>query len=47
MQLREILRMMGNLPVTIAPEGVVCDGVSSMTGKDIGPHQVAGPSAQF
>jgi CBS domain-containing protein len=36
MQLREILRIKGNLLVTIAPEGMVSDGVSVMSEKDIG-----------
>ena len=36
MQLREILRIKGNLLVTIAPEGMVSDGVSIMSEKDIG-----------
>jgi len=36
MQLREILRIKGNLLVTIAPEGMVSDGVSLMSEKDIG-----------
>lgn len=36
MQLREILRIKGNLLVTIAPDGLVTDGVSVMTEKDIG-----------
>jgi len=36
MQLREILRIKGNLLVSIAPEGMVSDGVSVMSEKDIG-----------
>jgi len=36
MQLREILRIKGNLLVTIAPDGMVSDGVSLMSEKDIG-----------
>ena len=36
MQLREILRIKGNLLVTIAPEGMVSDGVNIMSEKDIG-----------
>jgi CBS domain-containing protein len=36
MQLREILRIKGNLLVTIAPEGMVTDGVDIMSEKDIG-----------
>jgi len=36
MQLREILRIKGNLLVTIAPEGMVSDGVNIMSDKDIG-----------
>ena len=36
MQLREILRIKGNLLVTIAPDGMVSDGVSTMAEKDIG-----------
>ena len=36
MQLREILRIKGNLLVTIAPDGLVSDAVSVMTEKDIG-----------
>lgn len=36
MQLREILRIKGNLLVTIAPDGLVSDGVSIMTERDIG-----------
>lgn len=36
MQLREILRIKGNLLITIAPDGMVSDGVSVMTEKDIG-----------
>jgi CBS domain-containing protein len=36
MQLREILRIKGNLLVTIAPDGMVSDGVSIMSEKDIG-----------
>ena len=36
MQLREILRIKGNLLVTIAPDGMVSDGVSVMAEKDIG-----------
>ena len=36
MQLREILRIKGNLLVTIAPDGMVSDGVSIMVEKDIG-----------
>ena len=36
MQLREILKIKGNLLVSIAPEGMVSDGVSVMSEKDIG-----------
>lgn len=36
MQLREILRIKGNLLVTIAPDGMVSEGVGIMTEKDIG-----------
>lgn len=36
MQLREILRIKGTLLVTIAPDGMVSDGVSIMSEKDIG-----------
>jgi CBS domain-containing protein len=36
MQLREILRIKGNLLITIAPDGMVSDGVSTMSEKDIG-----------
>jgi CBS domain-containing protein len=36
MQLREILRIKGNLLITIAPDGMVSDGVSIMSEKDIG-----------
>ncbi len=36
MQLREILRIKGNLLVTVAPEGMVSDGVDIMSEKDIG-----------
>ena len=36
MQLREILRIKGNLLITIAPDGMVSDGVSVMAEKDIG-----------
>src|ERR1035437_3676792 len=36
MQLREILRIKGNLLVTIAPDGMVSDAVSIMSEKDIG-----------
>jgi CBS domain-containing protein len=36
MQLREILRIKGSLLVSIAPEGMVSDGVSLMSEKDIG-----------
>jgi CBS domain-containing protein len=36
MQLREILRIKGNLLVTVAPEGMVSDGVNIMSEKDIG-----------
>jgi CBS domain-containing protein len=36
MQLREILRIKGNLLVTIAPDGLVSDGVGIMNKKDIG-----------
>jgi CBS domain-containing protein len=36
MQLREILRIKGNLLVTIAPDGLVSDGVNIMTERDIG-----------
>ena len=36
MQLREILRIKGKLLVTIAPDGMVSDGVSIMSEKDIG-----------
>jgi CBS domain-containing protein len=36
MQLREILRIKGNLLVSIAPDGMVSDGVSVMSEKDIG-----------
>jgi CBS domain-containing protein len=36
MQLREILRIKGNLLVTIAPDGMVSEGVSIMSEKDIG-----------
>jgi CBS domain-containing protein len=36
MQLREILRIKGNLLVTVAPDGMVSDGVDTMAAKDIG-----------
>lgn len=36
MQLREILRIKGNLLVTIAPDEMVSDGVGIMSEKDIG-----------
>jgi CBS domain-containing protein len=36
MQLREILRIKGNLLVTVAPDGMVSDGVNIMAEKDIG-----------
>ncbi|TAK69086.1 MAG: CBS domain-containing protein, partial [Betaproteobacteria bacterium] len=36
MQLREILRIKGNLLVTVAPDGLVSDGLSIMVEKDIG-----------
>ena len=36
MQLREILRIKGNLLVTIEPDGMVSDGVNTMSEKDIG-----------
>ena len=36
MQLREILRIKGSLLITIAPDGMVSDGVSIMSEKDIG-----------
>ena len=36
MQLREILRIKGNLLVTIAPDGLLSDGVSIMSERDIG-----------
>ena len=36
MQLREILRIKGNLLITIAPDGMVSDGVSIMSERDIG-----------
>src|SRR5450759_1906370 len=36
MQLREILRIKGNLLITIAADGMVSDGVSIMSEKDIG-----------
>jgi CBS domain-containing protein len=36
MQLREILRIKGNLLITIAPDGMVSDAVSMMAEKDIG-----------
>lgn len=36
MQLREILRIKGDLLITIAPEDMVSDGVSVMSQKDIG-----------
>ena len=36
MQLREILRIKGNLLITIAPDGMVSDGVNIMSEKDIG-----------
>lgn len=36
MQLREILRIKGNLLITIAPDGMVSDAVSIMSEKDIG-----------
>jgi CBS domain-containing protein len=36
MQLREILRIKGNLLVTIAPDSMVSDGISVMSRKDIG-----------
>lgn len=36
MQIREILRIKGNLLVTIAPDGMVSEGVSIMSEKDIG-----------
>ena len=42
MQLREILRIKGNLLVTIAPDGMVSDGVSIMAEKDIGSLVVIG-----
>jgi CBS domain-containing protein len=36
MQLREILRIKGNLLITIAPDEMVSDGVSIMSERDIG-----------
>ncbi|MBE0623413.1 MAG: CBS domain-containing protein [Burkholderiales bacterium] len=36
MQLREILRIKGNLLITITPDGMVSEGVSTMSEKDIG-----------
>src|SRR5476651_36299 len=36
MQLREILRIKGNLLITIAADGMVSDGVSIMSERDIG-----------
>jgi len=36
MQLREILRIKGNLLITIAPDGMVSDGVDIMSARDIG-----------
>lgn len=36
MQLREILRIKGNLLITIAPDGMVSDAVNIMSEKDIG-----------
>ena len=36
MQLREILRIKGNLLITIAPDEMVSDGVSTMSERDIG-----------
>ena len=36
MQLRDILRIKGKLLITIAPDGLVSDGVSIMSEKDIG-----------
>lgn len=36
MQLREILRIKGSLLITIAPEGMVSEGVNTMAAKDIG-----------
>ena len=36
MQVREILRIKGDLLITIAPEDMVSDGVSVMSQKDIG-----------
>lgn len=36
MLLREILKIKGNLLVTIAPDGMVSDGVTIMSEKDIG-----------
>ena len=36
MQLREILRIKGNLLVTIAPDALVSDGIAIMSEKDIG-----------
>jgi CBS domain-containing protein len=36
MQLREILRIKGSLLVSIAPDGMVSEGVSLMSEKDIG-----------
>jgi CBS domain-containing protein len=36
MQIREILRIKGKLLITIAPDGMVSDGVSIMSEKDIG-----------
>ena len=36
MQLREILRIKGNLLVTIAPDGMLSDGIAIMSEKDIG-----------
>ena len=36
MQLREILRIKGKLLITIAPDGMVSDGVNVMAEKDIG-----------
>lgn len=36
MQLREILSIKGNLLVTVAPDGMVSDGVDTMVQQDIG-----------
>ena len=36
MQLREILRIKGSLLISIAPDGMVSDGVNIMSEKDIG-----------